>query len=306
MLFGDKRYNTIDHYLKNKFGRKTVKLSIDGGFSCPNRDGSIGKKGCIFCSEKGSGDFTSGRELNIDEQINKQIYMLQKKWENTNYLAYFQSFTNTYASKEMLYSIYDQVLKNPKISGICIATRPDCIDEEVLEVLDYLNKNTFLWIELGFQTSNENSARLIRRGYKNKVFLEACEKLNNINVKTVAHMILNLPDENKKDYFDTLEYIINAGVWGIKYHMLYILKNTDIEKYYRNEGIEFMSIDEYVETIVELVARTPKEIVIHRITGDAPSELLVEPKWSRNKIYIIGNVEKKLKEKKLYQGALIK
>lgn len=305
MKFGEKRYNTIDYYLKNEFGKKTVKLSLDGGFTCPNRDGKIDNRGCIFCSESGSGDFTSGNRMDdISEQIDSQIELLSDKWKGARYLAYFQSYTNTYATVEKLRNIYYQAIDNPNISGLCIATRPDCLDDDILELLDEINKKTFLWVELGFQTSNEETADLIRRGYKNSVFKEACRKLNEFNIKIVAHMIINLPGEEIEDYFNTLDYIIHNKVWGIKFHMLHIMKKTDLEKYYLDNKFEFMTADEYIELLTELIARLPSDMVVHRVTGDAPKDLLIEPKWTNNKIYIIGGLEKRLKEKGYYQGIL--
>ncbi len=312
MRYGEKRYYTVDYYLKNEFGEKTVKLSLDGGFSCPNRDGKIGDKGCIFCSESGSGDFTSRNEeadlenieADIDRQIDKQIEILSDKWKNAKYLAYFQSFTNTYASVEKLRKIYYKAIENPNISGICIATRPDCLDEEVLKLLDEINRNTFMWIELGFQTCNEETARFIRRGYENKTFSEACDKLNKLGIRVVAHMIVNLPGEKREDYFNTLDFIVKSKVWGIKIHMLHIMKGTDLGNFYYENKFDLMSADEYVEILTELIARLPKDMVVHRITGDSPRDLLIEPEWTRNKIYIIGSLEKKLKEKGWYQGVL--
>lgn len=304
MLFGEKRYNTVDWYLKNRFGKKTVKLPLDGGFTCPNRDGTKGSRGCIFCSERGSGDFAGDRLKSIDSQIEDMIEFYSRKWPDSVYLAYFQNFTNTYDSIENLRDIYLRALSNPNISGICIATRPDCMGEDVLELLSELNRETFLWVELGLQTSNDETGKIIRRGYDSEDFRTAAEKLNRLGIKTVAHMIINLPGEDISDNLRTLHFIIDCGIWGVKFHMLHIMKGTDLEKYYEENPFYIMSADEYIDTLTELISRMPEYMTVHRITGDAPRELLIEPEWSRNKIYVIGNLEKKLKERNLYQSAL--
>lgn len=302
MLFGEKRYNTIDWYLKNRFGKKTIKLSIDGGFSCPNRDGTVGERGCIFCSSKGSGDFAGNRLESIDTQIEKMINIYRKKWKDSLYLAYFQNFTNTYDDIENLEKIYYSAINNKNISGICIATRPDCLDEEIINLLSKINRETFLWVELGFQTSNEVTGNFIRRAYNNEVYKQAMEKLNKNSIKTVTHMILNLPGENIEDNLRTLKYIIDCNTWGIKLHMLYIMKGTDLEKYYLKNRFDLMNKEQYIDLLIEIIIRTPKNIVFHRITGDSPKDKLIEPKWTKDKKYILGKLEKRLKERGLYQG----
>ncbi|MDO5708321.1 MAG: TIGR01212 family radical SAM protein, partial [Andreesenia angusta] len=268
MLFGEKRYNTIDYYLKKKFKKKTIKLSLDGGFTCPNRDGKIDNRGCIFCSERGSGDFTSKKS--IDLQIDEQIELYRNKWPDAIYLAYFQNFTNTYKDIDSLRKIYYEALNNKNISGICIATRPDCLDTEIMELLSEINEKHFLWIELGFQTSNDDTVKLIRRGYENNIFKKACSDLTNLNIKVVAHMIINLPHEDLNNNIDTLNFLIDSNIWGIKFHMLHIMKNTDLELYYKDNPFPIITADEYIDILIELITRLPKNIVVHRITGDAP------------------------------------
>lgn len=302
-MFGEKRYNTVDYFLKNEFGKKVVKLSLDGGFTCPNRDGTVGNRGCIFCSEQGSGEFAGSRCVSISEQIQSQIEMLKGKWSDAKYLAYFQNFTNTYSDAETLRKIYDEALSSGSISGLCIATRPDCLSEEVLDLLAEYSEKTFLWVELGLQTVNDDSAKFIRRGYSLDVFDSAVEELRKRGIRTVAHLILNLPGETRDDAFRSLDHVIGCGVWGVKLHMLHVLKDTDLCDYYMQTPFHFMSIDEYVNLIVDMISAMPPDMVVHRITGDGSRDSLVAPLWTLNKKYIIGNVEKRLKERGLYQGA---
>lgn len=301
MIWGEKSFNNIDYYLKEKFGEKIFKVSLDGGFTCPNRDGTLSYKGCIFCSESGSGEFAGNRKNSITNQINEQIKFLEKGVDK-KYIAYFQNFTGTYGNIDYLRTIYEEANKHPSIVGIAIATRADCLSEEVLELLSEFNEKTHLWIEIGLQTVNDKTAEIINRGYKTEIFTEKMKELNKRNIKVVTHVIIGLPNENKNDVFSTIDYIIEQKTWGIKLHLLYILKNTGLFEYYKSNPFEIMKKEEYISLVTEIISRLDKKIVIHRLTGDAPWKDLYEPKWSTDKRGILNGINKLLKEKKIYQG----
>ena len=301
MVWGEKSFNNIDYYLKEKFGEKIFKVSLDGGFTCPNRDGTLSYKGCIFCSESGSGEFAGNRKNSITNQINEQIKFLEKGVDK-KYIAYFQNFTGTYGNIDYLRTIYEEAIKHPNIVGIAIATRADCLSEEVLGLLSKFNEKTHLWIEIGLQTINDKTAEIINRGYKTEIFTEKMKELNKRNIKVVTHVIIGLPNENKNDVFSTIDYINEQKTWGIKLHLLYILKNTGLFEYYKSNPFEIMKKEEYISLVTEIISRLDKKIVIHRLTGDAPWKDLYEPKWSTDKRGILNGINKFLKEKKIYQG----
>ena len=301
MIWGEKSFNNIDYYLKEKFGEKIFKVSLDGGFTCPNRDGTLSYKGCIFCSESGSGEFAGDRKNSKTNQINEQIKFLEKGVDK-KYIAYFQNFTGTYGNIDYLRTIYEEAIKHPNIVGIAIATRADCLSEEVLGLLSEFNKKTHLWIEIGLQTVNDKTAEIINRGYKTEIFTEKMKELNKRNIKVVIHVIIGLPNENKNDVFSTIDYINEQKTWGIKLHLLYILKNTGLFEYYKSNPFEIMKKEEYISLVTEIISRLDKKIVIHRLTGDAPWKDLYEPKWSTDKRGILNGINKFLKEKKIYQG----
>ena len=301
MVWGEKSFNNIDYYLKEKFGEKIFKVSLDGGFTCPNRDGTLSYKGCIFCSESGSGEFAGNRKNSITNQINEQIKFLEKGVDK-KYIAYFQNFTGTYGNIDYLRTIYEEAIKHPNIVGIAIATRADCLSEEVLGLLSEFNEKTHLWIEIGLQTINDKTAEIINRGYKTEIFTEKMKELNKRNIKVVTHVIIGLPNENKNDVFSTIDYINEQKTWGIKLHLLYILKNTGLFEYYKSNPFEIMKKEEYISLVTEIISRLDKKIVIHRLTGDAPWKDLYEPKWSTDKRGILNGINKLLKEKKIYQG----
>lgn len=285
--------NSISTYLKRKFGQKTVKLAIDGGFTCPNRDGSKAYGGCIFCSEGGGGDFAS--------TIEDQIELLSEKWPKAKYLAYFQNHTNTYAPVEELREKYQKALNHPLISGIAIATRPDCIDEAVLDLLTEINKNHFLWVELGLQTIHQSTADLINRCYDLSVFDNAIKALNQRGIKTVVHLILGLPGETRADMIESVKYVCSSGAWGIKLHLLNVVKGSRMEQEYRNYN-SFASIEEYVNLVCDLIEIIPSQMVIHRLTGDAPRKILITPEWSYKKRTILNGINAELKRRGSWQG----
>lgn len=301
-MWNDKRYHTLDYEMKKFFGEKTIKLSIDGGFTCPNRDGTIGSKGCVFCSERGSGDFNSDRSKSITNQINEQKLIMSKKWKSNTYIAYFQSYTNTYDSVENLRKKFFEALSCENIKGLAIATRPDCINEQIVELLRELNNKTFLWIELGLQSIHDKTADFIRRGYDLKQFEKAYELLKCNNIKMVVHLIVGLPTESKEQYLDTIKYISNKDIWGIKLHMLHILKNTDLVELYNSNNFRILTRDEYVNIVCDSLELLNPSTVIHRLTGDGKKSDLIEPLWTLDKLKVLSDIDKELKLRNSYQG----
>jgi radical SAM protein (TIGR01212 family) len=302
MRWGEKRYNSLNYYLKNRFGEKIYKVSLDGGFTCPNRDGTISTKGCIFCSESGSGEFAGSRKKSITDQIDEQLELISKKFPSGNVIAYFQNFTNTYGNVKYLRSIYEEALSHPRVVGLAIATRPDCIDDKVLDLLKELNKKTFLWVELGLQTTDVNTAVIINRGWKLEVFDRICNSLKDQEIKIVAHIIMGLPNEDRETILNSIRYLVEKKVWGIKFHLLHIIKDTALEELYNNTNFHIFTKEEYVSLIGEGISHLNKEMVIHRLTGDGSRETLVEPRWSLDKRGVLNSIEKYLKEKNIYQG----
>lgn len=285
--------NTISSYLKNEFGQKTVKLSIDGGFTCPNRDGSKGSGGCLFCSEGGGGDFAS--------TIEDQIELLKDKWPNTKYLAYFQNHTNTYAPADELREKFEAALNHPLISGIVIATRPDCINEEVLDLLSEINEKHFMWVELGLQTIHQKTADLINRCYELPVYDYAIKALRERGINTCVHLILGLPGESREEQIESVKYVCSSGAWGLKLHMLNVVKGSRMAADYSDYN-SFESIDDYVHFICDLMEIIPPEIVIHRMTGDAPRKILITPEWSYRKRTILNGILAEMRRRGSRQG----
>ncbi|MCI6152288.1 MAG: TIGR01212 family radical SAM protein [Fusobacterium perfoetens] len=296
------RFYKLNSFFRKNFKEKIYKVSLDGGFTCPNRDGKISREGCLFCSDSGSGEFAGSRCKSIREQIDEQLDFMKNKIKDEKVIAYFQNFTNTYDSVENLRKKYYEALEHPKVIGIAIATRPDCLSLEIIELLNEINKKTFLWIELGLQTANDEIAKIINRGYKLDCYLEATKNLREKNIKFVTHMIVGLPNETKEDLYKTIEIINSVKSWGIKIHLLYILKNSKLLKYYEKSPFKIYTQNEYTDIVVELLERLDSNIVVHRLTGDAKKEDLFEPKWSSNKRGILNEIEKKLKIKDTFQS----
>ena len=294
----------LNDFLKEKFNEKIYKVSLDGGFTCPNRDGKVSKGGCIFCSENGSGDFTATKLKSIHAQIEEQIELVSKKYKGDKYIAYFQNFTNTYAEVSYLRKIYEEALSHEKIVGLAIATRPDCLEDDVLELLAELNKKTFLWVELGLQTLNDDVAKYFNRAYETEIYKEASEKLNKLNIKFVTHIIIGLPKEEEDDYLKTAIFAQNCGTWGIKIHLMYVVKNTPLEKLYLNGDLKVNTKEEYVEKVINILENISSEVVVHRLTGDGDRETLVAPLWSIKKIDVLNSIHKELKRRNTYQGKL--
>lgn len=296
------RINTLNHHYRQRFGEKVYKLSLDGGFTCPNRDGTIGTGGCIFCSAGGSGDFASDRSLSIKEQISSAKQIFRSKEVGKKYIAYFQAFTNTYAPLAYLRKIYTEALEPEEIVGISIGTRPDCLPDETLDFLQELNEQKPVYLELGFQTCHEDTARFIRRGYDNDVFLDAVHRAKKAGLNVVCHIILGLPGESREQIFETIHYLNQLPIDGIKMSMLHILKNTDLAKYYAETGFPVFDQDEYINLVIDCLELLRKDIVVHRMTGDGPKDLLIAPLWSQNKRAVLNGIQKQLKERDTWQG----
>lgn len=289
-------YLSFNKYLKDKFGQKVYKISLDGGFTCPNRDGKIDTRGCIFCSKGGSGDFAQNRNLSITEQIENGKKIVEKKIKSGKYIAYFQAFTNTYAPVEILRAKYSEAIKHPDIVALSIATRPDCLGDDVIELLDEMNKIKPVFVELGLQTIHSDSAKYIRRGYGLEVYNKAVKKLKNIGVNIVVHIILGLPNESEEDMLESVKYVCQSQIDGIKLQLLHIIAGTDLAKDYEKGLFKTLEFDEYVELIAKCVAIIPKNIVIHRLTGDGAKKDLIAPLWSADKKKVLNAINKALRE----------
>lgn len=301
MEWDGKRYHSLNYYLRHKFGEKVFKISLDAGFTCPNRDGSISSEGCIFCSPRGSGDFTIKCD-DINVQFDKAKAMMMKKWKKGKYIAYFQAYTNTYAHVDILRDKYYSILQKENVIGLAIATRPDCLPADVIELLDEINKKTYLWVELGLQTVNEDTGKLINRGYTVETYIDAVKKLKSKNIEIVTHCILGLPGETKADMINTIDFVANTGTQGIKLHLLHLMKDTPMVKLYEEGRLSLLGKDEYVNLIVDCVERLPASMVIHRITGDGPRDTLIGPKWSLNKWEVLNAIDNKFIERDTWQG----
>lgn len=289
-------YLSFNKYLKDKFGQKVYKISLDGGFTCPNRDGKIDTRGCIFCSKGGSGDFAQNRDLSITEQIESGKKIVEKKIKSGKYIAYFQAFTNTYAPVEILRAKYSEAINHPDIVALSIATRPDCLGDDVIELLDEMNKIKPVFVELGLQTIHSDSAKYIRRGYSLEIYNEAVKKLKNIGVNIVVHIILGLPNESEEDMLESVKYVCQSQIDGIKLQLLHIIAGTDLAKDYEKGLFKTLEFDEYVELIAKCVAIIPKNIVIHRLTGDGAKKDLIAPLWSADKKRVLNAINKALRE----------
>ncbi len=289
------RYTTLNTYLKERFGCKVYKLAIDGGFTCPNRDGTLGTRGCIFCSKGGSGDFAEDRALTVTEQIERGKERVCAKIKDGKYIAYFQAFTNTYAPVDVLRAKYTEAIAHPDIVAISIGTRPDCLGEDVLKLLDELKRIKPVFVELGLQTIHEKTAEYIRRGYPLEVYDKAVRDLHAIDINVVTHLILGLPGESTKDIIESVKYVCQRTD-GIKLQLLHILEGTDLAEEYRQGKVPVMTLDEYTDLIVKCVQVIPESVVIHRLTGDGAKRDLIAPLWSADKKKVINTINKALSE----------
>lgn len=291
------KYRTLNSYFKEVFGEKVYKLALDGGMTCPNRDGTIGNGGCIFCSEGGSGDFAEKLCGDIHTQLERAKLRVRKKTKTDKFIAYFQSYTNTYADVAYLRKLFFAAISEPSVVGLSIGTRPDCLPSDVLKLLKELNEIKPVFVELGLQTIHKDTELLIRRGYPLEVFDEAVKSLKEIGVNTVVHVILGLPHETPQMMLETVKYVGNSGADGIKLQLLHVLKGTELEKMYLRGEFEVLTMEEYIDILCSCIEALPKEIVIHRITGDAPKRLLVAPKWSADKKRVLNCINAELNKR---------
>ena len=298
----NKRYHTLDYFYKQKFGCKVFKVSLNAGFTCPNIDGKVGTKGCIYCSKTGSGEYAGNPTDNLIKQFNEVKNMMHKKWPNAKYIGYFQARSNTYAPLDILKEKYETILKLDNVVGLSIATRPDCISDECLDYLEQLNKRTFLTVELGLQTIHEKTTKLINRCHDLNCFEKMVQKLQSRNIFVVAHIINGLPYETKEMMIETVKYLNNINIDGIKIHMLSILKNTPLGKMYLEKPFPLLTEKKYVDIICKQLEFLNPKIVVQRLTGDPMIDDLIEPKWLIKKINVLNDIDKEMVRRNTYQG----
>ena len=306
--WGEKPYYSLDYYLKETFGEKTYKVALDGGMSCPNRDGTVSTGGCIFCSNGGSGDFAikHDKDNDITRQIETGINSLKtnEKFVGEKFIAYFQSFSNTYAPVSYLEDIFLQAIDHPLISALSIGTRPDCFSSEIYDLIERLNHIKPVWVELGLQTKHEKTAEFINRGYTLEVFEKAVHELRKRNITVIVHVIIGLPGENADNLYETIDYLNKMDIQGIKLQLLHILKDTALADLMGSFHI--LTPDEYIDILCECIAKLSPDIVIHRLTGDGPKDLLIAPEWSKNKRQVLNTLSHELKVRGIYQGQKLK
>ena len=281
----------LNDYLRRTFGCKVYKIALNGGFTCPNRDGSIETEGCIFCSEGGSGEFAAAPSLSVKEQIEQGKKLVSGKEKDGKYIAYFQAYTGTYAPIDRLKRLYTEAINHPDVVALSIATRPDCLPEEVLHLLSELNRIKPVWAELGLQTIHERTASYIRRGYDLNVYDNAVTGLRENGIEVITHMIIGLPGESTEDMLETVRYICGSGATGIKLQLLHILKGTDLEKEYKAGRVKVLSEDVYIDILKQCVKLIPENVVIHRLTGDGDKRILIAPLWSGNKKHVWNRIQ---------------
>lgn len=298
----DKPYNNLNSALRERFGRKVIKLSVDGGFSCPNRDGKLGVGGCIFCTEKGSGEFSGCGHQPIRIQIDQQIELLSDKWSEVLYMVYFQSFSNTYGDLAFMEKQFREALSHPSVIGLAIATRVDCVSDDVLKLLEKLNRETYIWVELGLQSIYEKQHKVLNTGYLPSQFIETTKKLSAHGIQVVGHIILGLPDAPKQALEETVNFLNACPINGLKIHMLNVLKGTVLAELYEKEAFPLLDMDDYIKQLLYIIEHLRADIVIHRVTGDGAKELLIAPNWILNKRKVLNTLLKELKKKEIYQG----
>lgn len=304
-----KPYYSLDAYLKNTYGEKLYKIAIDAGFTCPNRDGTLGQEGCIFCSAGGSGDYAvkAAEHLSVREQLDAGISLMQRKKTGTRFIAYFQAYTNTYGPLPRLYALYREALDEPSVAGISIATRPDCVSVEIIAMLSGLQEtypDKFIWVELGLQTIHEPTAALIRRGYPLSVYDTCISMLHRAHIPVVTHVILGLPGELKEHMLSTIEHLNRQAVWGIKLQLLHVLQGTGLADLYAQGSYQPLTQESYTSLVIECLEHLSPNIVIHRLTGDGPRDLLLAPRWSLDKRCVLNTLHRTMKLQSAYQGRL--
>lgn len=296
-------YYSLDKYLKTTFGTKVYKLSLNGGMTCPNRDGTLGQRGCIFCSAGGSGEFAAPFDPDVNAQIERAKAYISKKYNADKFIAYFQAFTNTYAPVEYLEKLFYPAIERDDIVALSIATRPDCLPTDVVELLSKLNKVKPVWVELGLQTIHPDSAHYIRRGYPLEVYDDAMKKLRGTVDQIITHVILGLPNETCEDMLKTVRYVAASGATGIKLQLLHVIENTDLARDYRDGMFKTLEMDEYIDLLCDCVEALPRDMVIHRLTGDGPKKSLIAPLWSASKHTVMNTLIKTMVERDIHQGS---
>lgn len=301
-VWGDKRYHSLNYHLRQKYGCKVFKIPLDAGFTCPNRDGTYSVSGCLFCTPRGSGDFAGQRSLDLSQQFCQVKEMMHRKWRAAKYIGYFQAFSNTYASPGRLRQIYMEIAAQPGVVGLAIATRPDCLPVEVMEVLDEVRLHTDLWVELGLQTIHEKTAQAMNLQYDCRDFETALKLLGEHHIETCAHIILGLPGESREDMMETAAYLARSPVQGVKIHLLHVMKNTPLGLKYQKDGFAVLDEEQYVNLVVEVLEILPADMIIHRLTGDSPRELLIAPQWSLKKWEVLNRIDQVLLQRDTWQG----
>ncbi|MFZ4450730.1 TIGR01212 family radical SAM protein [Salibacterium aidingense] len=302
LTWGEKRYHTWNYHLREHFGEKIFKIPLDGGFTCPNRDGKAASGGCTFCSARGSGDFAGDRKDDLVTQFHEIKDRMHKKWKNGKYIGYFQAFSNTYAPVEELREMFEVILEQDGVVGLAIATRPDCLPDDVVEYLAELNERTYLWVELGLQTVHESTAEIINRAHDFECYKEGVNKLRAHDIRVCSHIIDGLPLETHDMMKETAREVAKLDIQGIKIHLLHLLKHTPMVNQYEKGMLEFMDMDEYVRLVVDQIELLPPDMVIHRLTGDGPADLLIGPMWSLNKWEVLNAIDSELQRRNSWQG----
>lgn len=301
--FGEhKRYYSWNTYLRHIFGEKIFKIPIDGGFDCPNRDGNAAYGGCTFCSQKGSGDFAGDRRDDLMTQFHTMKNRMHEKWKDGKYIGYFQAFSNTYAPVDVLRERYEVILEQEGVIGLSIATRPDCLPDDVVDYLAELNERTFLWVELGLQSAHDQTGNLINRAHDFDCYVEGVQKLRKHNINVCTHIINGLPGETPEMMFQTAQEVAKLDVQGIKIHLMHLLKKTPMVKQYERGLVEFLDFDTYINLVADQLEILPPDMVIHRLTGDGPPDLLIGPMWSLKKWEVLNAIDDELKKRDSYQG----
>lgn len=303
-MWSGKRYHSLNHELRERFGEKVMKISLDGGFSCPNRDGTISDLGCLFCSESGSGDFAGDRRLTITQQFDQVRTVMGHKWAHGRYIAYFQAFTNTYDTPDRLRQRYDEAIAQPGVVGLAIATRPDCLDEVIAALIAGYARKLCVWVELGLQTASDDTGARINRGYDRVVYEQAVALLHRHGIDVVTHIIFGLPGETREDMLATVRYVSAIGSQGVKFHLLHLMRHTPLEKLYERGELVFLEREAYIELIATAIGLLDPAIVVHRLTGDAPRSLLVGPLWSTDKWRVLNDIDSALARRGITQGSL--
>lgn len=301
-LWDDKRFHTWNYEMREQFNDKVFKVMLDAGFTCPNRDGSIARGGCTFCSARGSGDFAGSRRDDLITQFNSIRDKQHEKWPHARYIGYFQAYTNTYAPVDVLREYYEVILEQPGVVGLSIATRPDCLPDDVIEYLAELNERTYLWVEMGLQTIHQETSDLINRAHDTQCFIDAVEKLRRHGIRVCAHIIYGLPQETHEMMLETGRAVANMDVQGIKIHLLHLMKGTPMVRQYEADLLRFLEQDEYIKLVADTLEFLPPEMIVHRLTGDAPRKLLIGPMWSQEKWEVLNGIDAELEARDSWQG----